>query len=72
MDPRLVAAGEIGLSGEIRAVPQLERRINEAARLGFERCLVPKSGSHYASKDIKLIPCGTLREAINAGLLRKE
>ena len=37
----LAAVGEIGLSGEIRRAPQTERRVREAARLGFDRCLVP-------------------------------
>jgi DNA repair protein RadA/Sms len=39
----LVALGEIGLSGELRPVRQLERRTSEAARLGFARCVVPKT-----------------------------
>jgi DNA repair protein RadA/Sms len=41
--PGTVALGEIGLSGEIRSVPQIERRLAEAARLGFTRCIVPAS-----------------------------
>ena len=39
----LVALGEVGLSGELRSAPQPERRIGEAARLGFAQCLVPAS-----------------------------
>ena len=39
--PGLVAFGEIGLSGEIRAVSSMQQRVAEAARLGFSRCLVP-------------------------------
>ena len=38
IDPGLVAFGEVGLSGELRAVPQPQRRLEEAARLGFSRC----------------------------------
>jgi DNA repair protein RadA/Sms len=38
----LAIVGEVGLSGELRAVGQLERRLKEAAKLGFRRCLVPK------------------------------
>lgn len=41
--PDLVAIGEIGLSGELRRVGQLEKRLAEAAKLGFSRCLLPKS-----------------------------
>ena len=72
VDPELVAVGEVGLSGELRAVSQLDRRVDEAARLGFKRCLVPKIGARIspAPKDIKLIPVGTLREAIGVGLVR--
>jgi DNA repair protein RadA/Sms len=70
VDPELVAVGEIGLSGELRSVPQLERRVNEAARLGFKRCLVPRVGVRIpAPKDIQLIPVSTLREAVRVGLL---
>ncbi|SRR5579885_165848 len=41
VDPRLILAGEIGLTGEVRPVVSLERRLKEAARLGFRRALVP-------------------------------
>ena len=40
--PDLAIIGEVGLSGELRAVSQLGARLNEAAKLGFRRCLVPK------------------------------
>lgn len=39
----LAVVGEVGLSGELRAVSQLETRLKEAAKLGFSRCLVPHS-----------------------------
>jgi len=71
VDPKLVAVGEIGLSGELRNVPQLERRLGEAARLGFERCLVPKASlAGLKVKDIKLIPVENLREAFRIALPR--
>ena len=61
----------MGLGGELRAVSQLDRRVNEAARLGFKRCLVPKVGARISAiKDIQLIPVSTLREAIGVGLVR--
>jgi len=71
VDPELVAMGEVGLSGELRAVSQLERRVNEAARLGFKRCLIPKVGTGLSPvpKNIQLIPVSTLREAIGVGLV---
>ncbi len=70
--PGLVAVGEVGLSGELRAVSQLERRVGEAARLGFKRCLVPGTGCKVSvkDKDIEIIPVTTLREAIGLGLVR--
>jgi len=72
VDPKLVAAGEVGLSGELRAVSQLDRRLSEAARLGFSRCLVPKTSARISPvpKDIELIPVSTLREAIGVGLVK--
>jgi DNA repair protein RadA/Sms len=38
-------AGEIGLSGEVRPVAQTDRRVIEAARLGFKKCIIPRNGS---------------------------
>jgi DNA repair protein RadA/Sms len=43
VDPNMVVVGELGLSGEIRGVPQVERRLADAARQGFNRCLGPRS-----------------------------
>lgn len=47
-------AGEVGLSGEIRPVPQIERRIGEAARLGFKRIFV----SSFAQAETEALPKG--------------
>jgi DNA repair protein RadA/Sms len=73
IDPHLVAVGEVGLSGELRAVPQLERRVSEAARLGFKRCLVPKAGGKGspAPKGVDIIQASSLREAVSLGLIKK-
>ncbi len=70
VDPEMAVVGEIGLSGELRTVNQLDRRVNEAARLGFKKCLVPKSGSSGipAINGIRIITAGTLREAVREGL----
>jgi DNA repair protein RadA/Sms len=43
VDPELVLLGEIGLTGEVRTVMQLDTRLIEAQRLGFKRCIVPHS-----------------------------
>jgi DNA repair protein RadA/Sms len=67
--PLTAAVGEVGLSGELRAVNQLERRLTEVARLGFKRCIVPKAGAKFnPPKDIEIITVSTLREAINRGV----
>ncbi len=69
VDPGLTAVGEVGLSGEIRAIPKLDRRLAEASRLGFKRCIVPDKGlSSCKATGIKLIPVSTLRQALKAGL----
>ena len=43
IDPELVLLGEVGLTGEVRTVMQLDARLIEAQRLGFKRCIVPNS-----------------------------
>jgi DNA repair protein RadA/Sms len=43
IDPELVLLGEVGLTGEVRTVMQLDARLIEAERLGFKRCIVPHS-----------------------------
>lgn len=69
IDYETAAVGEVGLSGEIRAIPQLERRLNEAARLGFKKCLVPRSSiKNINVSNIEPLPVGTLREAVLLGL----
>ena len=74
LDPELVAVGEIGLSGELRSVAQLDRRVNEAARLGFKRCLVPRSGARISPipTGIQLILAATLREAVRVAIQTSE
>ena len=73
---RLAAIGELGLSGEIRSVSQVDRRVQEVARLGLERCVVPPtrngvSGSQLLD-DLQVAPVTTLREAIRIGIGRPE
>jgi DNA repair protein RadA/Sms len=69
---RTVAIGEVGLLGELRAVSGLERRLREAARLGFRRAIVPRSSRAGAAipaiPDIDVVAVTTLREAIDAAL----
>jgi DNA repair protein RadA/Sms len=42
LDPRTVIMGEVGLGGEVRAIPHLEARLREAAKLGFQQAVIPE------------------------------
>ena len=66
-DSRAVAIGEVGLAGEIRRVHQSDRRIAEAAKLGFERLVLPAAGMEHPRKvrGLELIEVETLEQAIN-------
>ncbi len=67
--PNLVAIGEIGLSGELRAVSQLEKRLAEAAKLGFTSCLIPPLQSgQKVPREMKPIEVSSLSQALKAGL----
>jgi DNA repair protein RadA/Sms len=67
----LTAIGEIGLSGEIRSCPQLERRLAEAAKLGFRRFVMPASGipDERVPSGIAALPARTLAEAVRHATL---
>ena len=62
-DAKTVAVGEIGLAGEIRSVNQIEQRIKEAEKLGFEQIIVPKS--NQSKSKIKLLAVSSVKEALN-------
>jgi len=53
-DPRMVVFGEVGLTGEVRAISQAERRVKEASKMGFSRCLLPKNNVTQLSSDSNL------------------
>ena len=67
---KLIAIGEVGLGGEVRSVPNLEQRLREAERIGFERAVVPKhSLSHLNAADypgMKLVGAAYISDAIRA------
>ena len=68
VDPGTVCIGEIGLAGEIRSVNNLERRIQEASRLGFRRAIVPeRSGNIPAASSLGLdiVKVSSAAEAID-------
>jgi len=69
--PDTVAIGEVGLLGELRSVGGLERRLREAARLGFGRAIVPRPGRGDRSPEVsgmEVVVVGTLSEAIATAL----
>lgn len=68
IDPKTVIFGEVGLSGEVRGVSMAEQRVNEAQKLGFETCILPRICLDKLKKTdgIRLIGVETIREAIDA------
>ncbi len=62
----LIAIGELGLSGECRAVSNLEQRVKEASRLGFTKAIVPAKSieKRRPQSDIELIPIHSIYEAL--------
>lgn len=66
IDNKLVVFGEVGLSGEIRSVSQAAQRIKEAAKLGFEKVMLPagclRAVKCDVPKEIELIPVGDIGE----------
>ncbi len=64
----LAAIGEVGLTGELRAVHAINQRLSEVRRLGFTKCLVParSSGKLIVPEGLTLIRITTIREAIAA------
>ncbi|GID31508.1 DNA repair protein RadA [Paractinoplanes brasiliensis] len=66
MAPHLVAIGEVGLTGEIRRVGAVGRRLAEAARLGFKVALVPPGCSPEAPRGIEVIEVSDLRSALQS------
>jgi DNA repair protein RadA/Sms len=54
VDPGTIILGEVGLTGEVRAVSQMDVRIRESVRLGFNRCIVPSSNLSSLSKKAKI------------------
>ena len=68
VEEHTVVLGEVGLSGEVRSISQAENRVREAARLGFQTCILPKSALQRVRKPegIRLIGVATVAEAMRA------
>ena len=61
---RTAALGEVGLTGEVRALSRIETRLNECVRLGYDTVLLPKSAKAPKIAGLKLVPVATVGEAI--------
>lgn len=66
----LVAIGEVGLTGEIRSVSNMNQRLSEVARLGFKKCIIPKNGSEKLDIPMSLTVyrVRNIREAIEVAM----
>ncbi|NMA66068.1 MAG: DNA repair protein RadA [Clostridiaceae bacterium] len=69
LDSSTVVFGEVGLTGEVRSVVQMEKRLIESQRLGFKRCIVPKQSKDILQElrsEMDIIEVSTVEEALNA------
>ncbi len=66
VDPKTIVFGEVGLSGEVRAVNMPEQRVAEAKKLGFQTCIIPEVSMDMVRgiKGIEIIGVKTINEAI--------
>lgn len=68
-----IVIGEVGLTGEVRAVSQIEKRLSEAARIGFKSCVIPKANVRAARqsdllKDFEIVGVETVQQALRSVL----
>ena len=54
IDDKVILCGEVGLAGEIRSINRIEQRLKEAATLGFEKAIIPKSNYTKRIKNIEI------------------
>ena len=72
IDSDIAAIGEVGLTGELRSVNNLELRLTEVSRLGFKRCVIPKNHRReQISADLQIIEVRNIGEAIRSVLGNK-
>ncbi|NLC69362.1 MAG: DNA repair protein RadA [Clostridiaceae bacterium] len=70
VSPDMVITGEVGLTGEVRAVNKIETRVNEAMRIGFETCMVPAGNMKMLEqsgldKKVSIIPVKSIQEVLD-------
>jgi len=72
VDAGVAVIGEVGLTGEVRSVPQIDRRVSEVSRLGLNRCIVPgvvgRGLAHY--EGMETVSVRSVAEAVNACIPR--
>jgi DNA repair protein RadA/Sms len=66
--PDTVLIGEVGLGGQVRSVSQLEVRLREAAKLGFQRAIIPKAQETLRIPGLELLPVARLIDALGVAL----
>jgi len=69
-DPGTIVIGEVGLAGEVRGVSQMDKRIREASRLGFERAIVPAHSISKAKKQrgIEIVGVESVSRGVEAAI----
>ncbi len=67
IDEGTIIIGEVGLAGEVRAVNLMEKRVNEAAKLGFKRCIIPRNNIKRLenNSDIEIIGVSSVNEMLD-------
>ena len=66
VDAKTVVFGEVGLTGEVRGISQMDIRVREAARMGFTRCILPRTHARdvSAGSRVELLKIGSLKELL--------
>jgi DNA repair protein RadA/Sms len=66
VDEKTVVFGEVGLTGEVRGISQMDIRVREAARMGFTRCILPRTHARdvVVGSGVELLKIGSLRELL--------
>lgn len=65
IDEKVALMGEVGLSGEIRGISNIEKRVEEASKLGFSKLFLPLSNASKIEKNIEIIGVSNIHEAIS-------
>jgi DNA repair protein RadA/Sms len=67
VDTKLLAVGEVGLSGEVRGITMIDRRVNEASKLGYTTMVIPEANAaQVTGKDVRLVGVKDIQAALEA------